>query len=661
MTAFSNYPRRHGCRSMHTDTVEARQDSYCLSRRFGSEQFDAGMKRPGLEMGSSLISETFLTSQSSARLRTRVKHRPTQQQNVQILPWPNIRLLQAHPQHAKSAERTSSYNFQEEGKPTIFEAPTNDARSQFERSTSTCGAEIPHEVTNAADISYKLEQLFSTGKLKDPAHAEWEQLWYHGVDLTFQKVAHHFPDTKLSTTNIVAGQSISEPTLNVSSLKQEDRALFEKVEKTSKQFFAPNSETERALRQRRAQNATDERERLALLLGLPRYNEYIKSKLQAQKEANGDCLSPSKRQQKRQAKFAEKKQKKEARLSVSVHSIHTAEVQERSDSSAEVKAVNRDFAVKAVKSEGRKNFSARRGMTHENSQAAPKIPIGGAEHRPLVVGLTKPQSTRAASTMASSSEAAALNEEIAKNVKSNTTEAAPSEDNPTAPPTQKAKKEKGPKQPKPQKAAAVAAPTTPALIDLRVGHILRAIAHPNADSLYVSTIAMGDPEGAEHTQVDEETGKVVRTVCSGLNGLVPLEEMQNRKVIVVANLKPVNMRSIKSAAMVLAASPKQPEGADPHAPDRVVELVSPPDSAEAGDKVFFEGWPYGEAKGPEKQLNPKKKQWEAIQPGFYTSDDLTVGFDASQCEEVEGDSKGNLVVEGKGVCTVKTLKGAVVR
>ncbi|EXJ94163.1 tRNA-binding protein [Capronia coronata CBS 617.96] len=248
-----------------------------------------------------------------------------------------------------------------------------------------------------------------------------------------------------------------------------------------------------------------------------------------------------------------------------------------------------------------------------------------------------------------------LNREISENVKANTTEASPSD-----PPAPTKKKEKAPKQPKQPKAAPPSAPLSPALLDLRVGHILRAIRHPNADSLYVSTIAMGDPEGTEHTQVDEETGKVVRTVCSGLNGLVPLEEMQGRKVIVVANLKPVNMRSIKSAAMVLAASPQAEEGADPHAADRVVELVSPPEGAEAGDPVFFEGWPYGDGRGPEKQLNPKKKQWEAIQPGFYTTEELVVAFDASKTE-VAGEEKGDLIVEGKGRCTVKTLKGAVVR
>ena len=282
-----------------------------------------------------------------------------------------------------------------------------------------------------------------------------------------------------------------------------------------------------------------------------------------------------------------------------------------------------------------------------------------AQHKPLVVGRTKPPAKPqpgVADTNAPETKAA-LNHEIEENIKFNTASAAPA-DGAANPPTKK--KEKATKQPKPPKAAPPTAPLSPAIIDLRVGHILRAINHPNADSLYVSTIAMGDPEGADHTQVDEETGKVVRTVCSGLNGLVPLAEMQDRKVVVVANLKPVNMRSIKSAAMVLAASPPAEEGADPHAADRVVELVTPPEGAEAGEPVYFEGWEYGEGKGPEKQLNPKKKQWEAIQPGFYTTDELVVGFNAGK-SEVEGETKGDLVVKGKGKCSVKTLKGAVVR
>ncbi|KAI9152136.1 tRNA-aminoacylation cofactor ARC1 [Paramyrothecium foliicola] len=219
--------------------------------------------------------------------------------------------------------------------------------------------------------------------------------------------------------------------------------------------------------------------------------------------------------------------------------------------------------------------------------------------------------------------------------------------------TEKPKKEKKEKAPKQPKAAPAAAAPTPALIDLRVGHILKAINHPDADSLFVSTIAMGDPAGEDTTEYE---GQICRTVCSGLNGLIPLEEMQGRKVVVVANLKPVKMRGIKSCAMVLAASPKVKEGeVDDH--KGPVELVSPPEGSKAGEKVFFEGW-NGQ---PEGQLNPKKKVWETFQPGFTTTDALEVAFDAGAVEVLGKTGLGKLVTESGGVCKVKSLTGAVVR
>ncbi|KAI1492355.1 nucleic acid-binding protein [Biscogniauxia mediterranea] len=218
----------------------------------------------------------------------------------------------------------------------------------------------------------------------------------------------------------------------------------------------------------------------------------------------------------------------------------------------------------------------------------------------------------------------------------------------------KPKKEKKEKAPKAQKAPAVATPPAPHLIDLRVGHILKAIKHPEADSLYVSTIAMGDKPGTDDTE--EYEGQVCRTVCSGLNGLVPLEEMQGRKVVVVANLKPVKMRGIKSCAMVLAASPKLKEGeVDDH--KGPVELVTPPADSKAGDRVCFDGW-RGE---PEGVLNPKKKIWETFQPGFTTTDNLEVAFDGSLVKEAGKAEVGKLTTANGGVCTVKTLKGATVR
>ena len=216
------------------------------------------------------------------------------------------------------------------------------------------------------------------------------------------------------------------------------------------------------------------------------------------------------------------------------------------------------------------------------------------------------------------------------------------------------KKEKAPKQPK--NAPAPERPFSPALIDLRVGHILKAENHPNADSLYVSTIACGDAPGTENTS--EYEGQIVRTVCSGLNGLIPLAEMQGRKIVAVCNLKPVTMRGIKSAAMVLAASPRLAPGeADNHAGP--VELVNVPEGAEAGERVFFEGFE-GE---PEPVLNPKKKVWDDCQMGFTTTEERVVGFDPGAVEKLKENGKTGVAIlrTKQGVCTVKSLTGATVR
>lgn len=219
---------------------------------------------------------------------------------------------------------------------------------------------------------------------------------------------------------------------------------------------------------------------------------------------------------------------------------------------------------------------------------------------------------------------------------------------------EKPKKEKQPKQPK--NAPAPDKPFSPALIDLRVGHILKAVNHPNADSLYVSTVAVGDPPGTDNTS--EYEGKVVRTVCSGLNGLVPLEEMQGRKIVAVCNLKPVTMRGIKSAAMVLAASPRVAPGEDDHHAGPV-ELVNPPADAEAGERVYFEGFE-GE---PEPVLNPKKKVWEDNQVGFTTTADKVVAFEPTKVEKLKDSGKTEVAQlrTKQGTCSVKTLTNATVR
>ena len=78
-------------------------------------------------------------------------------------------------------------------------------------------------------------------------------------------------------------------------------------------------------------------------------------------------------------------------------------------------------------------------------------------------------------------------------------------------------------------------------IDLRVGKIVHVECHPQAERLYVEKIDLGEASGP-------------RQVLSGLRENYTLEEMKDKVVIVVANLKPRKMVGIESQGMVLCAT-----------------------------------------------------------------------------------------------------------
>ncbi|KAK2588844.1 hypothetical protein KPH14_001714 [Odynerus spinipes] len=142
--------------------------------------------------------------------------------------------------------------------------------------------------------------------------------------------------------------------------------------------------------------------------------------------------------------------------------------------------------------------------------------------------------------------------------------------------------------PPPQKQK-VADEVVPSRLDIRVGKIVEVKKHPDADSLYVEKIDLGEGNGP-------------RTIVSGLVNFVPIEEMQDRMVLVLANLKAANLRGIQSHGMVLCASVDEPT--------RRVEPLKPPPNSNPGDRVFTEGYESGT---PDEVLNPKKKVWEKLQ------------------------------------------------
>ncbi|XP_046377320.2 aminoacyl tRNA synthase complex-interacting multifunctional protein 1-like [Haliotis rufescens] len=155
-------------------------------------------------------------------------------------------------------------------------------------------------------------------------------------------------------------------------------------------------------------------------------------------------------------------------------------------------------------------------------------------------------------------------------------------------------------------------------LDLRVGKILSAQKHPDADSLYVEDVDVGE-------------GKT-RTVVSGLVKHIPLEQMQNRIAVFMCNLKPAKMRGVLSEGMIMCAS----------APDKV-EILVPPPGVQPGDRVTFDGYPGV----PDTQLNPKKKIWETLKPDIRTDNNKVANYKGAPFK-----------VEGKGIVKAPTLADA---
>lgn len=103
-------------------------------------------------------------------------------------------------------------------------------------------------------------------------------------------------------------------------------------------------------------------------------------------------------------------------------------------------------------------------------------------------------------------------------------------------------------------------------LDLRIGRIVNVKKHPDADSLYVEEVDVGEDKP--------------RTIISGLVKHVPLEELQNRVGLFLCNLKPVKMRGIASEGMLMCASDGEK-----------LEILIPPPNCEPGERVKFEKYP----------------------------------------------------------------------
>nr|XP_018911397.1 PREDICTED: aminoacyl tRNA synthase complex-interacting multifunctional protein 1-like isoform X3 [Bemisia tabaci] len=142
-----------------------------------------------------------------------------------------------------------------------------------------------------------------------------------------------------------------------------------------------------------------------------------------------------------------------------------------------------------------------------------------------------------------------------------------------------------------------------------------------------------DVQKITHNLYEEEidVGEVVsKTVISRLVDHISMEDLENRKVVVLCNLKPWEMRGYISEGMLLCAYA-----------DNKVEVLEPPIGSRPGDRVTVAGY-----KGTaDEVLNPKQKIFEKVSP------DLRVNEDGVACY------KGTpLEVLGKGFIKTETLR-----
>lgn len=143
--------------------------------------------------------------------------------------------------------------------------------------------------------------------------------------------------------------------------------------------------------------------------------------------------------------------------------------------------------------------------------------------------------------------------------------------------------------------AQVQAPLTElSRLEMRVGKIIECDKHPDADTLYVEKVDVGEEEP--------------RTIVSGLVKFVPLEEMIGRSVVVLCNLKPRTMRGVTSHGMLLCASNEDHTQVDP---------LAAPEGAPLGELVTFEG----HRSAPIDPSNRATKAFDRVANALKTNED----------------------------------------
>ena len=83
-------------------------------------------------------------------------------------------------------------------------------------------------------------------------------------------------------------------------------------------------------------------------------------------------------------------------------------------------------------------------------------------------------------------------------------------------------------------------------IDIRVGTVVEVGDHPEAEKLYVLKVDLGEEQP--------------RQIVTNIKPLYPREQMENRRLLILSNLKPAKFRGVKSEGMLMALDDEEQGG-----------------------------------------------------------------------------------------------------
>jgi aminoacyl tRNA synthase complex-interacting multifunctional protein 1 len=157
-------------------------------------------------------------------------------------------------------------------------------------------------------------------------------------------------------------------------------------------------------------------------------------------------------------------------------------------------------------------------------------------------------------------------------------------------------------------------------LDIRVGKVINIFVNENSEKLYNEEIDLGNGE--------------IRKIASGLKGRVPLEDLKDSFVCILANLKERALCGWPSHGMILCASDEKGN----------IEPIRPPAGSQPGDKIQIGDFP----RTPVAELNPKKSPWEAVQPEMTVNEQNQATYQKTAVWKTEkGEIRTKSVVNAK--------------